>query len=300
MSIEIVSAGSSSSGNSYIITAGGTNLILDVGLTAKRIIEALASSEIAPEDVSAVLITHEHTDHVKSVRAIGRKCCNAVFVASRGTVDKTPNFCYIDVERLRIVAAGDTLGNDEVKVSVFALSHDAKEPVGYMIESGGEKLAVVTDTGIVTPEIYEMIADADLLVLESNHDEELLMFGEYPYPLKVRIKGDHGHLSNRCAGETLARILTERAAAGTPDVAQDGSEAESAAGTPTGTQDGARKKKKPLRVMLAHLSSHNNAPFYARHTVEDILKEEGFERDVDYELTIAAKDELTFLSSAGL
>ena len=161
MAIEVISIGSSSSGNSYIILAGGRTILLDVGLTAKRILSALEHFDIQPEEIDAVLITHEHTDHVKSVRAISRKCCNAMFYASRGTVNGTANFSYVPEERLRIVKAGDSMvlrpssgtvrpvtGNEnDIVISVFPLSHDAREPVGYTVRCGGDKLAVVTDTG---------------------------------------------------------------------------------------------------------------------------------------------------------
>lgn len=280
MAIEVISVGSSSSGNSYIIKAGDSVVILDVGLTAKRILGALENFDIAPEDVCAVLLTHEHTDHVKSVRAIGRKCCNAVFITSRGTAAKTENFKYIPEERTRIISAGVTTHlTEDVVVRTFSLSHDAAEPVGFTVEcmwngSVTSKLAVVTDTGIVTDEIYNAVHDADMLVFEANHDEDLLMFGEYPYPLKVRIKSDHGHLSNKYAGEVLARILDERR--------------QSDAGM-----------QRPLSIMLAHLSFHNNAPFYARSTIEGIFTEKGYVRDEDYSLSIASKDEICVFTCAG-
>lgn len=295
MSIEVISIGSSSSGNSYIIRAGGRVILLDVGLTAKKIIGALADNGLAPEDVDAVFITHEHVDHVKSVRAVCRKCCNADFYATRGTVVGTANFAYVPDDRLNIVKAGDTLIIGEtredaaddrrnVRVDVFAISHDAREPVSYTFTCGGEKVAVVTDTGIVTDEIYSEIRDADKLVFESNHDEGLLMYGEYPYPVKVRIKGDFGHLSNKYAGETLARILADRRSAGSM-------------ARPSGPNEAAPsdepRSSAPLEIMLAHLSFHNNAPYYARNTIEPILRENGFERDQDYTLTIASKDETT-------
>ena len=287
MAIEVISIGSSSSGNSYIISAGGHHIILDVGLTAKKINAAMEQAGIAPEDVAAVLVTHEHVDHIKSVRAIGKKCCNAVFIASRGTVEHTENFKYIPEERLRIVSPGDEItitseyfdNCNDVTIRTFALSHDASEPVSYTFTCGGEKLAVVTDTGIITDEIYEAIHDADMLVFEANHDEDLLMFGEYPYPVKVRIKGDHGHLSNKYAGEVLAKLLTERYQYIDIETSSD-------------ISDG---QQRPVNIMLAHLSFHNNAPFCARTPIESILAESGFERDVHYTLSIAAKDEISIM-----
>ena len=285
--MEIVSAGSSSSGNSYIIIAGQHTIILDVGLPAKKIKGALEHLGCSPEDVGAVLITHEHTDHVKSVRAISRCCVNAGFFASRGTVSRAQNFCHVPEERIHLMRSGDSevlecpgeghsaYGPDEGSVVIhsFSLSHDAAEPLGFSVEAGGEKLAVVTDSGIITGEIFEAVKDADQLVFEANHDEEMLMFGEYPYPVKVRIKSDMGHLSNVYAGDVLARILEYR---------------KSGQGVrPLG--------RKPLRIMLAHLSFHNNIPLFAKQTVEDRLAEKGFVKGKDYLLDVAAKEGLTFM-----
>lgn len=276
--MEIVSAGSSSSGNSYIIIAGPATIILDVGLPAKKIKGALEHLGCSPEDVGAVLITHEHTDHVKSVRAISRCCVNAGFFASRGTVSRAQNFCYVPEERIHLMSGGDSAvlecpGEDRVVIRSFSLSHDAAEPLGFSVEAGGEKLAVVTDSGIITGEIFEAVKDADQLVFEANHDEEMLMFGEYPYPVKVRIKSDLGHLSNVYAGDVLARILEYR---------------KSGHGVrPPG--------QKPLRIMLAHLSFHNNIPLFAKQTVEDRLAGKGFVKGEDYLLDVAAKEGLTFM-----
>ena len=269
--IEIVSVGSSSSGNSYIITTESRTVLLDAGLPAKKIIAALGHIGTDPADVDAVLITHEHIDHVKSVRAISRKCCNAFFYASRGTVESTDSFCYVPQERLVLLSAGEIVridNDDDMEIGAFPLSHDAAEPLGFTVTSGGEKLAVVTDTGVVTEEIYSAISDAGLLVFEANHDVDMLMFGEYPYPVKVRIKGEKGHLSNDYAGEVLASILADRKA---------------------------EKAEGPLRIMLAHLSFHNNAPLFARQTVEDALTAAGFRRGEDYTLEVAAKEGLTYI-----
>lgn len=273
--IEAVSVGSSSSGNSYIIMTEGRTILVDAGLPAKKIISALEHLGTDPADVDAVLITHEHVDHVRSVRAIARKCCNAFFYVSRGTVECSENFRHVPQERIVLLSAGEIVmldNDDDMEISAFPLSHDAAEPLGFALTSGGEKLAIVTDTGVVSDEIYAAVSDADLIIFEANHDVDMLMFGDYPYPVKVRIKGEKGHLSNDYAGEVLSCILSDRKA------------------------DGARG---PLRIMLAHLSFHNNAPLFARQTVEDALASAGFRKDEDYTLEVAAKEGMTFLTGPG-
>ena len=260
--MRIVSIGSSSSGNSYYVKAGSKNLLLDVGLSATKIVTALDNCGVEPEAVDAVFITHEHIDHVKSVRAISKKCPNADFYASRGTVSGCANFQHVPENRLEIVKRHDIVDMGDAKVRVFRLSHDANEPVGYSVIADGEQLTVVTDTGVVTEEIYHEMMTADLLVMEANHEESLLMYGDYPYSVKMRIKSDEGHLSNVSTAELLARLLSERHGKG------------------------------PLTVMLAHLSEKNNTPYQARHTIEDILRERGYERDIDYYICVAAKEGL--------
>jgi phosphoribosyl 1,2-cyclic phosphodiesterase len=180
---------------------------------------------------------------------------------------------------------GQNFTEEDIRINAFSLSHDAAEPLGFTVEDGVEKLAVVTDTGIITDEIYEAINDSDLLVFEANHDEQMLMFGEYPYRVKVRIKSDRGHLSNDYAGGVLARILGER---------------KNGHGVwPPGRIAGQRSGRPPLRIMLAHLSFHNNIPLFARQTVEDILYKNGFIKGEDYLLDVAAKEGLTFMPEEG-
>ena len=269
--IEIASVGSSSSGNSYIIMTESRTILIDAGLPAKKIVGALEHLGTDPTDVDAVLITHEHTDHVKSVRAVSRKCCNAFFYASRGTVECTDSFCHVPQERIVLLSAGEIVrldNDDDMEIAAFPLSHDAAEPLGFTITSGGKKVAIVTDTGVVSEEIYAAIRDADFLVFEANHDVDMLMFGEYPYPVKVRIKSEKGHLSNDYAGDVLASILSDRKE---------------------------RQAQGPLRIMLAHLSFHNNAPLFARQTVEDALSAAGFHKGADYILEVAAKEGITYM-----
>lgn len=262
----IASIGSSSSGNSYLIRSGSTNLLLDVGLSARAIREGLASFGVDEANISGICVTHEHIDHVRSIRAISRACDNAEVIATMGTAENCENFEHVPDDRLRMIRAQDNIHIGDIGIKAFALSHDAAEPVGYSFTSGDTKLTVVTDTGIVTGEIYNEIIDSDMLVLEANHEIEMLEVGPYPYFLKQRILSDHGHLSNIAAGEALASVIESRRSAGMPS---------------------------GLRVMLAHLSTTNNTPDNAGMTVTDVVRDRGFEPGTDYSVTIAAKKNIT-------
>lgn len=271
--MEIISIGSSSSGNSYIIRAGSCNLLLDVGLSGAKIMNALSECQIDPCDVDAVLITHEHVDHVKSIRTIANKCCNARIIASKGTIRKCSNFQHVDSDRIYVASSqdklhlGDLTDNEKcsgVWIKCFGLSHDAAEPIGYSVAEAGKQLTVVTDTGVITEEIYDEMLNADLLVFEANHEERLLMMSEYPYQVKMRIKSDYGHLSNASASDVLARLMNDR---------QGGK----------------------LDIMLAHLSEKNNLPSEALGRIQDTLTECGYLIGEDYSLSVALKEGLTYL-----
>ena len=265
--MEIISIGSSSSGNSYIVKVGGANFLLDVGLSGRKIVSAIEQMGLLTSDIDGIFITHEHIDHVRSVKAIAKKCPEATIYVSRGTYEACDNLKGIDEDRIQFVSAGDVISIKNANVNCFPLSHDALEPLGFSFEEVDleKSLCVVTDTGIVTDEIFEMMKAADNLVFEANHEENLLMMGEYPYKVKMRIKSDYGHLSNVASGETIAKVLDSR------------------------------ESDKELNIMLAHLSEKNNTPYQARLTIEDILREKGYERDKDYSLCIAAKEGLTIL-----
>lgn len=263
MELGIVSIGSSSSGNSYIVTNGRTRILLDTGLSCKKIRGGLAIHGIPEDAVSGILITHEHIDHVNSIRATTKALANAHVFASRGTIAGCDKFQYVPNDRLHAIAAQDERMIGDIRVKAFRLSHDANEPIGYSFRSGDTKLTVVTDTGIVTDEIFEEIKNSDILVLESNHEVSMLEMGPYPYSVKRRILSDHGHLSNVTAGETLARMLDQRAS---------------------------MNLRQPPQILLAHLSFNNNAPSVADVTVKNILADCGFNHGHDYIMDIADKD----------
>ena len=307
MGIRIRSIGSSSSGNSYLIQGGNTNVLLDLGLSAKKIKTALSTLGVEKDSIEAVLITHEHIDHVRSVRQISKDFDKIRFYASRGTVGNTDKFDYVDDSRLTYIKAGDTFQIGDFAVKAFALSHDAAEPVGYSFECGGERLSVITDTGIVTAEIFEEMKRADKLVFESNHEKNILLMGPYPYNVKLRILSDEGHLSNVTAGEVLAEVLKakdkKRAEASEAREVREGAEAaevrdEAETSSAREIREGAEAAETSsacLKVMLAHLSDTNNTPYQARITVGDILQSAGYEADRDYELIVAMKEGITEL-----
>lgn len=265
MGLKIYSIGSSSSGNSYIVQSGSTSLLLDVGLSGKKIKEGIAEVGASLADVQGILVTHEHVDHVKSIRMMARNCSDAEIIASHGTMMGCENFAKVEEERLRRVSAGDKMTIGDIEIETFALSHDANEPVSYTFRNGGDTLAVVTDTGIVTDEIFEQVTKANKLVFEANHEEDLLLMGPYPYSVKRRILSNVGHLSNVTSGEMLSKIFANK------------------------------KYDEMPKVMLAHLSSQNNTPSQAEWTVTERLAANGYEPNRDYRLDIALKEGLSVL-----
>ena len=262
MELGLQTLASSSSGNSYLIKSEKTNIILDIGIGIKKLNEKLAEAQLMPEEISGVLLTHEHIDHVRSLGALTRKSADMIVYATRGTIcaltEKTP-----DLGRTEFmpVTGGQPFVVGDIRVVPFNVSHDTAEPVAYAFEKGGRKAAVVTDTGFVSDEIFDNIKDADLLVLEANHERNILLYGRYPYPVKHRILSDLGHLSNEAAAECLVRMLT-----------------------------GLGGSKVP-RVVLAHLSKENNTPQQALITVRNLLEEAGFYVGKDLELEVADREE---------
>ena len=262
MNLSICSFASSSSGNCYLIKSEETAVLMDAGITAKAVDTALASQGLGYADLGGICITHEHTDHIKCLHTlVGRRPFSGPVFATKGTREgilaKTSGMSQQSVETIR---GGDSFSVGDIKVGCFGLSHDTPEPVGYFFEKNGCKIAIVTDTGYVTEEIFSAIRGADVLVLESNHEKNLLLYGRYPYPLKRRILSDVGHLSNEDCGGALCRYLTEM------------------------------NGEKIPSVVLAHLSSENNTPMQALLTVRNVLEENDFYADRDLLLSTAPKN----------
>jgi len=287
MNLGICSLASSSSGNCYLIKGDNETILLDVGISTKRIKENLGIKGIDLSEVDAILVTHEHVDHVKSLKTLLRKADKAKVFASKGTYDGIKEkyedisieLSIIDSSRVNLAVPGEPFDIGKVRVTPFNVSHDTNEPVAFSfgINDGGyeKKISVVTDTGYITEEIYEAIKGSDILIIESNHEPDILMYGRYPYPVKKRILSDYGHLSNESCAKCLVRLLKDRKA-------RFGGTCEDEFG-------------KIPRVFLAHLSTENNTPEQAILTVSNLLEEEGYYVGKDLTLETLRKDEASKL-----
>lgn len=233
--LEVAFLGSGSSGNATFIASGDDALLIDAGFSARETLRRIAEAGADATHVRAILVTHEHTDHVSGVRVLAKRLDVPVYATS-GTWSGIRQSHEIE-DRHRIVP-GEELRIGTLEVLAFRTSHDAAEPVGYRVTgSCGTSFGLMTDTGVATPEALEALAGCDLLGIETNHDERMLENGPYPYFLKQRIASDRGHLSNAAAMAALETLA----------------------------HDGLRM------VMGLHLSQENNAPTLVARTLEAAL-----------------------------
>lgn len=231
----LCSIASGSSGNCVYIGTETTKILVDVGLSAKRIEEGLAAIGVSPNEINAILITHEHTDHVQGLSVLQKKYKLPIYTTGL-TLDayfeKAKNGSEMR-ERFREVVYDDCFWIGDIKVTPFEISHDAVRPVSYTFEADNKKIAMATDLGYYTEKIVDKLQCADILYLEANHDYNMLMVGPYSYSLKTRVAGDRGHLSNDTVAELICKLLHCDLKA----------------------------------VVLAHLSKENNFPELAYETV---------------------------------
>ncbi len=229
---------SGSSGNSSFIQTDTTKILIDCGESAKKIVNSLLDIGINIENINAILITHEHIDHVKSLGTLSKKY-NIPIYTNIETLNAIP------VQRNKIIDDNINIfdfSNDffigDLKIHPFPIPHDAANPCGFNIYHNNKKISIATDIGHITPEIITNLEKSTFLLLESNYDPNILKCSQYPYHLKERISGPYGHLSNTVAGQTISHLLN------------------------TGLKT----------VMLGHLSKENNFPELAYKTVmEEII-----------------------------
>lgn len=242
------SVASGSSGNCAVWNVGQTTVLIDLGVSVRALNKALHDIDMEISDLSAVLLTHEHTDHIKGLATFVKKYdlpVYATFGTAAAILQKLPQA----EKNLRTFAGGEQFDIDRLHVQSMPTPHDAADPVAYRIDGGGYQLGYVTDVGFLPDDIQDTISGCDTVVLESNHDVDMLRTGPYPMYLKQRIRGKYGHLSN------------EDCAQGAAALAQ------------TGTK----------RLVLAHLSDKNNNPLVALRCTQRAL------RGMDCELYVAAR-----------
>jgi len=242
---------SGSTGNATIVQCDDATVLIDAGLSAKKVEELMRERGVAGHHVDAILVTHEHSDHIKGLGAFARKYDLPIYAneATWGAMER--HVGNIAAEKRVVMETGERVTFGSMSSSSYAISHDAAEPVGYVFDDGEVKLSLATDLGYVSDKVRMTIEDSDVLVLESNHDVDLLRMGRYPWNIKRRILGDSGHLSNEAAGEALCQLMTDRT----------------------------------KRVYLAHLSLDHNLMDLAKLTVNNVLESNGiFFRKDEYPL----------------
>ena len=235
--LELCTLYSGSSGNCVYISNGETRLLVDCGVSGKRIEAGLCSIGVGPDTIDGVLITHEHSDHIASVGILHRRYGWNIFVNQPTWKAAEPAIGKYNPDLLHFFEGDFSVGN--IAVTPFPIPYDAAAPVGYRFSCHKASVTVATDLGVITPRLEQQLAGSDLVLLEANHDEEMLKAGPYPYPLKRRILGNQGHLSNENAGKLCARLAKE------------------------GTKE----------FLLGHLSIQNNIPEMAYQTVAAVLRE---------------------------
>lgn len=207
--MKMCSIASGSSGNCIYVGTEATHLLVDVGISCKRIMEGLNKLGLAGGDIDGILITHEHSDHINGLGVISRKFGIPVY-ATRGTIDaikEIGSLGKIDNELFCEIEADEKFVLKDITVNPMKISHDAAQPVAYRFQHGKSKIAVVTDLGTYDEYTVECLKGMDALMLEANHDINMLQVGPYPYYLKQRILGNKGHLSNELSGKLINRLL---------------------------------------------------------------------------------------------
>jgi len=207
--MRLCSIASGSSGNCIYVGSDTTHLLVDVGISGKRIESGLKELELSGSDVDGILITHEHSDHIAGLGVLARKYGIPIY-GSKGTIAalrEIPGLGNVDDELFAELEADRKKVIKDLTISPMRISHDAGEPLAYRVSYGTRKVAVCTDLGVYNDYTVECLKGLDALVLEANHDVNMLQVGPYPYYLKQRILGERGHLSNENAGRLLSRIL---------------------------------------------------------------------------------------------
>ena len=207
--MELCSIASGSSGNCICVGTDECHLLVDAGISGKRIEAGLNSIDLKTEEMQGILITHEHIDHIAGLGVLARRYGIPMY-ATAGTIDAilhTKSVGKIDETLFHEVTPEVDFTIGDLTIEPIAISHDAADPVAYKFKQDGKSMAIMTDLGKYDDRIVEKLKNLDVLLLEANHDVHMLQVGSYPYPLKQRILGDRGHLSNERSGQLLSELL---------------------------------------------------------------------------------------------
>ena len=246
---------SGSSGNCLFVETVNTKILIDAGVSLKKIENALESLNVTPSDLDGVIVTHEHSDHIQSVGNISKKYNIPIFATSK-TFNAMPKQCEkISSNNKKNINICENFSIGDIDILPFSIPHDAADPCGYTLFSNNKKISIATDIGHMTNNIIKNIEGSELLLIESNYDPEVLKYTKYPFKLKERISGPKGHLSNKVAGQTIHYLIN------------------------SGLKN----------AVLGHLSKESNFPELAYQTVIDELISQNTNLD-NFKLTVASRD----------
>lgn len=259
--MEICSIASGSSGNCICAGTDTCHLMIDAGISGKRIENGLNSVGLKTEEMEGVLITHEHSDHISGLGVIARKYGLPIY-GTKGTLEaiqNTSSVGKIDPSLFHVIEPDQDVLIGDIVVHPIRISHDAADPVAYILKNGSQKIGILTDLGKYDDYIIDNLQGLDVLLLEANHDVHMLEVGSYPYPLKQRILGERGHLSNEVSGQLLGELL----------------------------HDGMKN------IILGHLSKENNYADLAYETVrQEVTLGDNPYKGNDFPIYVAGRNEV--------
>jgi phosphoribosyl 1,2-cyclic phosphodiesterase len=258
--MRLTSIASGSSGNCIYVGSENANILIDAGISGKRIENGLKALSVDPKVLDGILITHEHIDHISGLGVMARRYHLPLYMTEKTVqaVLDTKSVGKIDTDLFQVIKPNQPFKIKDMQIDATSIWHDAADPVCYSIESQGVKASLATDLGDYHEGIVEKVKDSDILFIEANHDINMLQVGPYPYYLKRRILGNHGHLSNERSGQFLCDILSDNT----------------------------------KEVFLGHLSKENNYSELAYETVRLSLMEQGIVPQ-EFRMQVAKRDEVS-------
>ena len=247
---------SGSSGNATYVACDDAQILVDAGVSGSRVTQELQRIGVDPAGLDAILVTHEHSDHIKGIGILSRKYDLPVYATEGTWRQMEGKIGSVQTKNMRVFEPEQDFFIGSIDVTPFPIPHDAAQPVGYTFEISGAKLAIATDLGCVRDSWMKYVAGAHAVILESNYDPNMLLYGPYPQELKRRIQGRHGHLCNDDAGEVATQLVLK----------------------------GARQ------IILGHLSKENNYPELALKCCELAFQQAGLTPEVDASIRVAYRD----------